>query len=83
MYYLVDTNRSNGCLRLIPGSHLKRHALHDLGRDAHQDDGVRRATNMNHSALQQAEGEVDVPVRAGDVVIGDLLIKEDFSVDNT
>ena len=27
MYYLVDTNRGNGCLRVVPGSHLKRHAL--------------------------------------------------------
>ena len=71
MYYLVDTNRGNGCLRLIPGSHLKRHALHDLKRKAHEDDGVRRATDMDHPALQQAQGEVDVPVRAGDLVIGD------------
>ena len=23
MYYLVDTNKDNGCLRVIPGSHLK------------------------------------------------------------
>ena len=71
MYYLVDTNRNNGCLRLIPRSHLKRHALHDLSRSAHQDDGVGRASDLDHPALQPAEGEVDVPVRAGDVVIGD------------
>jgi hypothetical protein len=71
MYYLVDTNRNNGCLRLIPRSHLKRHALHDLSRTAHQDDGVGRATNLDHPALQPAEDEVDVPVGAGDVVIGD------------
>ena len=69
MYYLVDTNRHNGCWRLVPGSHLKRHALHDLRpRDA---DGVKRASNLEHAAFQHAEGEVDVPVRAGDVVIGD------------
>ena len=71
MYYLVDTNRRNGCLRLIPGSHLKRHALHDVRRKAHEDDGIRRATDMDHPAFQQAEGEVDVEVRAGDVIIGD------------
>ena len=29
MYYLTDTTPENGCLRLIPGSHLKRHPLHD------------------------------------------------------
>ena len=74
MYYLVDTNRNNGCLRLIPGSHLKRHPLHDLDRKAHDGDEVGRAKNMNHPAFQKAEDEVDVPVRAGDVVIGDARL---------
>ena len=69
MYYLVDTNRRNGCLRVVPGSHLKRHALHDVRRKA--DDGVNNATDLDHAAFQHAEGEVNVPVKAGDVVIGD------------
>ena len=69
MYYLVDTNRRNGCLRVVPGSHLKRHALHDLRPRG--DDGVSSASNLDHAAFQHAEGEVDVPVKAGDVVIGD------------
>ena len=29
MYYLVDTRPENGCLRVVPGSHLRRHPLHD------------------------------------------------------
>ena len=29
MFYLNDTSAQNGCLRVIPGSHLKRHSLHD------------------------------------------------------
>ncbi len=69
MYYLVDTNRRNGCLRVVPGSHLKRHALHGVRRKA--DDGVNNASDLDHAAFQYAEGEVDVPVKAGDVVIGD------------
>ena len=69
MYYLVDTNRRNGCLRVVPGTHLKRHALHDVRPSG--DDGVARASNLDHAAFQHAEGEVDVPVKAGDVVIGD------------
>ena len=69
MYYLVDTNRGNGCLRVVPGSHLKRHALHDVRPSG--DDGVARASNLDHAAFRHAEGEVDVPVKAGDVVIGD------------
>ena len=73
MYYLIDTNRSNGCLRVIPGSHLKRHPLHDLlgRRQAHAADEVRRGTDLNHPALERAEGEIEVAVNAGDVVIGD------------
>jgi ectoine hydroxylase-related dioxygenase (phytanoyl-CoA dioxygenase family) len=71
MYYLVDTNHRNGCLRVIPGSHLKRHALHDVERQAHEPDEISRATNLEHPSLQHAEGEIDVPVKAGDVVIGD------------
>lgn len=72
MYYLIDTNRSNGCLRVIPGSHLKRYPLHDLlRRQAHADDEVRSATDLSHPALQYAEREVDVAVKAGDVIIGD------------
>ncbi|MDE0040399.1 MAG: phytanoyl-CoA dioxygenase family protein [Candidatus Poribacteria bacterium] len=69
MYYLVDTNRGNGCLRVVPGTHLKRHALHDVRPSG--DDGVTRASNLDHAAFQHAEGEIDVPVKAGDVVIGD------------
>ena len=69
MIYLVDTTRHNGCLRLIPGSHLKRHRLHDALPDAHEGD-LSRAADTAHLAFQRAEGEVDVPVKAGDVVMG-------------
>ena len=69
MIYLVDTTPENGCLRLIPGSHMKRHRLHDELPGAHQDD-LSRIDDPDHQAFQQAEGEVDVPVRAGDVVMG-------------
>ena len=71
MYYLVDTSRRNGCLRVIPGSHLKRHALHDDKRTAHERDKVSSASNLDLPSFQHAEGEVDVQVKAGDVVIGD------------
>ena len=74
MYYLVDTDRDNGCLRVIPGSHRKRHPLHDLPRQAHESDEVGTAANLEHPALQPAAGEVDVPVRAGDVVVGDARL---------
>lgn len=71
MYYLVDTTPENGCLRVIPGSHRQRHSIHDIPRKAHQDDAVGRAEDMQHPAMRKAEGEIDVPVQAGDVVMGD------------
>ena len=69
MIYLVDTSPENGCLRLIPGSHLKRHPLHDALPDAHGE-ALGRMEDPAHLAYQRAEGEVDVPVKAGDVVMG-------------
>jgi len=69
MIYLVDTTPQNGCLRLIPGSHMKRHRLHDALPDAHEAD-LSRADDTAQLAFRQAEGEVDVPVKAGDVVMG-------------
>ena len=70
MYYLVDTSRENGCLRLIEGSHLKRHPLHDLAPEAHTED-LRRVSDPDHPAYQSYPDERDVPVHAGDLVIGD------------
>ena len=69
MYYLTDTDARNGCLRVIPGSHRKRHALHDQAAPKHTDE-LRTYANPEDAAFQRAEGEVDVPVRAGDLVIG-------------
>ncbi len=69
MYYLTDTDVRNGCLRVIPGSHRKRHALHDQAAPTHTDE-LRTYANPGDVAFQRAEGEVDVPVKAGDVVMG-------------
>lgn len=69
MYYLTDTDARNGCLRVIPGSHRKRHALHDQAEPMHTDE-LRTYANPGDVAFQRAEGEVDVPVKAGDVVMG-------------
>ena len=70
MYYLVDTTAYNGCLRVIKGSHLNRHPLHDLLPSAHGE-SLQRVENADHPASQQFPDEVDLPVKAGDLVIGD------------
>ena len=68
MYYLDDTNRENGCLRLIPGSHRKWHELHEAGT-AHTAD-MKRAEDMDDPRFGDYLGEVDVPINAGDLLIG-------------
>ena len=70
MYYLIDTTPHNGCLRLLRGSHLQRHRMHDEVPDAHTDE-LRRVADPDHPAYRSIPEEVDVPVAAGDVVIGD------------
>ena len=70
MYYLVDTTPENGCLRVLAGSHLKRHPVHDVTPDAHTDE-LRRVEDPAHPAYRPAPGELSVPVRAGDLVVGD------------
>ncbi|RKU28843.1 hypothetical protein C6497_08775 [Candidatus Poribacteria bacterium] len=70
MYYLVDTTPYNGCLRVISGSHLKRHKLHDILPNAHTQE-LQRVDNPNHPAYQEYPDEEDISVNAGDLVIGD------------
>ncbi len=67
MYYTVDTAPGNGCLRLIPGSHLIRHRLHDAVPDPHTD-ALREMEDPRSLVYQTVDEAVDVPVRAGDLV---------------
>ena len=70
MFYLVDTTPSNGCLRFLPGSHRRRHPLHDAVGVAHTAE-TRRMDDPTSALYAKADGEVDLPVHAGDVVVGD------------
>ena len=70
MYYLSDTSVSNGCLRVLPGSHLKHNSVHDFIGNPHEE-SLARAEDLSHPAFSTRSDEVDVPVNAGDLVIGD------------
>ncbi|RAP76566.1 phytanoyl-CoA dioxygenase family protein [Paenibacillus montanisoli] len=70
MYYLVDTTAHNGCLRVIPGTHVHDNPLHVELEDAH-DPKLKEAENLNLPAFSVRKDEVDVTVRAGDLVVGD------------
>ena len=72
MYYLEDTSPFNGCLRVLPGSHRRRHPLHDIGM-AHTRD-VNSIDDPDDPRFRDYDGATDVPVNAGDVVIGDARL---------
>ena len=69
MYYLTDTSPENGCLRVVPGSHRRKHSLHDA--DQAHDEALSRVDDPNDPLYGALAEEKAVPVRAGDLVIGD------------
>ena len=73
MYYLTDTSRENGCLRVIPGSHIHHNPLHDDLREPHSA-LLSQARDMSLPEFSDRPDEVDVPVRAGDLLIGDARL---------
>ncbi|MGI9436597.1 MAG: phytanoyl-CoA dioxygenase family protein, partial [Geminicoccaceae bacterium] len=56
MYYLTDTTKENGCLRVLPGSHRRRHALHDA-KSAHGE-ALSRVDDPNDPLYGSIDGEV-------------------------
>lgn len=73
MYYLSDTRRENGCLRVIPGSHRRHDELHDLLKEPHGAD-LMLMTDPDDVAFSDRPNEADVPVEAGDLIVGDARL---------
>lgn len=71
MYYLINTTPENGCLRVIPESHRRRFPQHELG--GHNTDAKYQDPETS-PAYADAEDGVDVPITAGDLLIGDARI---------
>ena len=72
MIYLQDTHPQNGCLRVIPRSHRSYHPLH-LNHKAHTE-SVSRVEDPNDSIYNSLSEEVPVPVKCGDVIVGDARL---------
>jgi ectoine hydroxylase-related dioxygenase (phytanoyl-CoA dioxygenase family) len=70
--YLSDTTPANGCLRVVPGSHRRRHRLHDI-IDAHAHT-LARVDDPDDPAFAPHGDAIDVPVAAGDVVVADARL---------
>lgn len=69
MFYAVDTTRANGCLRVVPGSHRKHLPAHDQLTTAHSKAAL--AGEGDDTMFGDLDGEIDVPVMAGDLLLGD------------
>ena len=70
--YLDDTDRGNGGLRVLPGSHRRSMPLHDALPTAH--DEAEGALPDDHPALSDAAEQVTLPRRAGDAVLFDYRL---------
>ena len=73
MYYLTDTSRFNGCLRVIPGSHFQHNPLHEVIGAPHTEE-LHRMQDAARPEFQPRPDEIDVPVQAGDLVLGDARL---------
>ena len=72
-WYLTDTCVENGCLRAIPGSHLRRLELHDNLTPPHEGGGYD-VDETNEWMFYDHPDAVDVPVKAGQLMIGDARL---------
>jgi len=68
MVYLVDVTPANGCLRALPGTHI---SACDLHVSAPQDSYVDMGDGPGDGLFSLQQGEVDVPVRKGDLIVRD------------
>ena len=72
-WYLTDTTVENGCLRAIPGSHRRRLDLHDHLIAPHEGGGYD-VEETNDWMFCDHPDAVDVPVKAGQLMIGDARL---------
>ena len=72
-YYLSDTSIENGCLKVIPGTHLKRIPFHDQLVPAHEQ-GARFVEEDHPIMFSDHPDEVNVCVSAGSLVLADARV---------
>jgi hypothetical protein len=72
-YYMSDTTRENGCLRVIPGTHRRRIDLHDVLPNAHTPE-IQAIDDRSHPIFADHPDSIDVPLNAGDLIIADARL---------
>ena len=56
------------------GSHRRRHPLHDLLPNAHSEEIAEKDAQHDADIFSEAEGAIDVPMRAGDLIVADARL---------
>ena len=69
LLYLDNTDAANGALRVLPGSHRRRHPVHDTLVTAQVDD-----VPTDHPSLASQVDELALPARAGDAFVLDYRL---------
>lgn len=76
------TDPGNGCLRVIPGTHRKRHLLHNRVPDAHGDE-ISFGSMGGLAFVDDVDGAIDLPMRPGDAVLVDVRLLHATRDNNT
>ncbi len=72
LIYLSDTDRGNGALRVLPGSHRRSSSIHALLPEAHAE--ATAELDPAHPAFAELPEQVTLPLRAGDAVVLDYRL---------
>lgn len=72
MCYLAATNKNNGALRVLPGSHHQSLPLHLVLPEAHAED--TNHIDQSHIAMRDYPGEVTLNLNAGDAIAIDYRL---------
>ena len=72
-WYLTETDVANGCIRVLPGSHRRRMDLHANLIPPHESGGYE-VEETNEWMFHDHPEAVDIPVRPGQLMIGDARL---------
>jgi phytanoyl-CoA hydroxylase len=80
LLYLDDTSEENGCLRVVPQSHRKKHKLHDFWQCKDLEESNQKTNHLrayeDKSSLAYADlpDQVAIPVTKGDLILIDTRV---------
>ena len=72
MLYLEKTTINNGCLRVIPKSHIEFSETHKIIKKHHSK--YRLYKNSNDPVYKKAKNEINIFSKPGDVIVGDARL---------